>query len=75
LYRFKMRIPKPFKNKNGEIGEDIINIKVWSGNLEDEAILHDQANIGIEGRIQSFPSKDMKSVFNEILAHRVYYLG
>jgi single-strand DNA-binding protein len=28
LYRFKMRIPKPFKNKNGEIGEDIINIKV-----------------------------------------------
>jgi len=75
LYKFKLRIPKPFKNKQGKIEEDVINIKIWSGNLDDEAILHDQASVGIEGRVQSYQTKDLKNFYNEIFAHRIFYLA
>jgi len=74
LFKFKVRVTRTFKNKLGEFQDDIINIKVWSTTLEDESMLHDQATLAIEGRIQSFLSKDQKNICNEVIADKVVYL-
>ncbi|AHI53686.1 single-stranded DNA-binding protein [Spiroplasma sabaudiense Ar-1343] len=75
LYKFTLRTPKPFKNKMGEIIDDFINIKAWSNTVIDEFGLHDQAYLGIEGRIQSFGNSDLSTFANEIIASKIIYLN
>ncbi|EOA07461.1 MULTISPECIES: single-stranded DNA-binding protein [Mycoplasma] len=75
LYKFVVKVPKPYKVKEGD-GVDYINVKAWSNTVDDEFLLHDQAVIGIEGRIQSFTSNnDLTNVRNEIFANRILYLN
>ncbi|ATG97319.1 single-stranded DNA-binding protein [Mesoplasma lactucae] len=76
LYKFLLKVPKPYKSKDGtNPPEDLVNIKVWSTQLTDEYILHDQAYVGIEGRINSYAGKDYKNVVNDIIANKVIYLA
>ncbi|WP_026389725.1 single-stranded DNA-binding protein [[Acholeplasma] multilocale] len=75
LYKFTIKVPKSFKNKDGEILDDYINVKAWSSIVEDDGILHDQAVVGVEGRIQSFANNDMSAYYNEVVANRILYLN
>ncbi|ATZ18822.1 single-strand DNA-binding protein [Williamsoniiplasma somnilux] len=75
LYKFLLRVPRTYKKKNGELAEDLINIKCWSNSVDDEFSLHDQAFIGIEGRIQSFGNSEHSNYANEVLATKVVYLN
>ncbi|ATZ17421.1 single-strand DNA-binding protein [Williamsoniiplasma luminosum] len=73
LYKFVLRVPRPFK-KNDEVIDDLINVKCWSTKIEDEDNLHDQAYVGIEGRIQSFGNEEFKTPVNEVIAFKILYL-
>ncbi|CBW54136.1 Conserved hypothetical protein, putative single strand binding protein [Mycoplasma mycoides subsp. capri LC str. 95010] len=75
LYKFIVKVPKPYKSKEVD-SLDYINIKAWLNAVDDEFLLHDQAVVGIEGRIQSFTSNnDLANVRNEIFASRILYLN
>lgn len=75
LYKFVVKVPKPYKSKEVD-SLDYINIKAWSNAVDDEFLLHDQAVVGIEGRIQSFTSNnDLANIRNEIFASRILYLN
>ncbi|PPE06804.1 single-stranded DNA-binding protein [Mesoplasma corruscae] len=75
LYKFIVRVPNKSKNKTYHKEDDLINVKAWSTVIEDEFSLHDQAIIGIEGKIHSSKGKDSTNIFNEIYANRVLYLS
>lgn len=75
LYKFTLRVPRNYKKKNGDVADDMVNVKCWSNTLEDEFALHDQAYIGIEGRIQSFGNGEYAHFANEVLANKVVYLN
>lgn len=78
LYKFLLKVPKPYKPKEKhdyEHHDDLISVKVWSTQLTDEFILHDQACVGIEGRVNSYASKDFKTISNDIIANKVFYLS
>ncbi|WP_027063158.1 single-stranded DNA-binding protein [Mesoplasma seiffertii] len=75
LYKFIVKVPKPFKSKAGREHEDFINIKAWSTAVKDEYALHDQAIVGIEARVQSFGNAESTHYGNEIVANRIIYLN
>lgn len=75
LYKILLKVPKPYKAKPGE-DIDYIIVKAWPNTIDDEFLLHDQAVIAIEGRIQSFVSNnDLTNVRNEIFANKILYLN
>ncbi|WP_434323906.1 single-stranded DNA-binding protein [Mycoplasma capricolum subsp. capricolum] len=75
LYKFVVKVPKPYKAEEVD-SLDYINIKAWSDAVDDEFLLHDQAVVGIEGRIESFTSNnDLANIRNEIFATRILYLN
>lgn len=74
LYKFVLRVPRPSRKKGEENGADFINVKCWSSKVEDEDNLHDQAYIGVEGRIQSFGNGEYKNFGNEVIATKILYL-
>ncbi|WP_434333531.1 single-stranded DNA-binding protein [Mycoplasma capricolum subsp. capricolum] len=74
LYKFIIKVPN--QNSSDENSFDYINIKAWSNTVDDEFLLHDQAVVGIEGKIQSFTSNnDLTNIRNEISATRILYLN
>lgn len=75
LYKFIVRVPNTSRNKAVKKEDDLITIKAWSSAINDEFALHDQAIIGIEGKIHSSQNKETLNVFNEIYANRVLYLN
>ncbi|QVK02456.1 single-stranded DNA-binding protein [Mycoplasma mycoides] len=73
LYKFIVKVPNPHSSDKNSF--DYINIKAWSNTVDDEFLLHDQAVVGIEGRIQSFTSNnDLANIRNEIFASKILYL-
>lgn len=74
LYKFVLKVPRYPKKGTSERHEDFINIKCWSSKLEDEDNLHDQAYVGVEGRLQSFGNGDYRNYGNEVIATKILYL-
>ncbi|ELL44153.1 MULTISPECIES: single-stranded DNA-binding protein [Spiroplasma] len=78
LMKFLLKIQRPFKNKDGNYDSDLVNVKVWTNNIDDLDIsLRDKAIIAVKGRIQSFRSNnfDEENYYNDIIADRVTYLS
>ncbi|ADR24473.1 single-strand binding family protein [Mycoplasma leachii PG50] len=75
LYKFVVKVPKSYKTEEVD-SLDYINIKAWSNAVDDEFLLHNQAVVAIEGRIESFISNnDLTNIRNEIIANRILYLN
>ncbi len=77
LMKFLLKVQRPFKNREGNYDEDIVNVKVWTNNIDDlDVSLRDKAIIAVKGRIQSFKANnfDDESYYNDIIADRVTYL-
>lgn len=78
LYKFVLRVPRLNRRSTNENHEgkhhDFINVKCWSSKIEDEDNLHDQAFVGIEGRLQSYGGNDHKIYGNEVIATKILYL-
>ena len=75
--KFLLKVQHPFKNKEENYDEDIVNVKVWTNNTDDLDIsLRDKAIIAVKGRIQSFKTNnyDEETYFNDITAHHITYL-
>ncbi|UNF62212.1 MULTISPECIES: single-stranded DNA-binding protein [Spiroplasma] len=69
--KFLLKIQRPFKNKDGNYDSDLVNVKVWTNNIDDLDIsLRDKAIIAVKGRIQSFRSNnfDEENYYNRLLA-------
>ncbi|WP_338992469.1 single-stranded DNA-binding protein [Spiroplasma endosymbiont of Seladonia tumulorum] len=78
LMKFLLKIQRPFKNKDGNYDNDLVNVKVWTNNIDDLYIsLRDKAIIAVKGRIQSFRFNnfDEENYYNDIIADRVTYLS
>ncbi len=75
LFKFILRVPRNYKNKDGIITDEFINVKVWSNVLGDEYEYYDQSFVGIEGRIISFGSTDSVTYGNEIVANKIIHIA
>lgn len=78
LMKFLLKIQRLFKNKDGNYDSDLVNVKVWTNNIDDLDIsLRDKAIIAVKERIQSFRSNnfDEENYYNDIIADRVTYLS
>lgn len=75
LFKFILRVPRNYKNKDGIITDDFINVKVWSNVLGDEYEYYDQSFVGIEGRIISFGLTDSVTYGNEIVANKIIHIA
>ncbi|WP_236608000.1 single-stranded DNA-binding protein [Spiroplasma chrysopicola] len=78
LMKFLLKVQRPFKNRDGHYDNDLVNIKVWTNNIDDLDIsLQDKAMIIVKGRVQSYRSNnyDDDIYYNEIIADKVTYLN
>ncbi|AHI58120.1 hypothetical protein P344_03925 [Spiroplasma mirum ATCC 29335] len=54
--KFLLKVQRPFKNREGNYDEDIVNFKVWTNNIDDLDVI-------VYGIKQLLWSKDGDSVF------------
>ncbi len=79
LIKFRMKVEKPYKAKNGEILEDFVTVKIWNNKVDDiDTILEVENIIGVKGHISSYKAKDLENTdtfYNEILADKIFYIS
>lgn len=75
LYKFVLKVQRPYKSKNGTAVSDYINVKVWNNVLGDEYEYFDQSFVVIEGKIVSFGLTDSQNYGNELVANKIMQLG
>jgi len=76
LIKFRLKTEKPFRNKEGDVLEDFINVKVWDNNIDDiYTILEVNNVVGVRGRISSFKTPKSSDFYNEIIADRLFFIS
>lgn len=76
LIKFRLKTDRPFRNKDGEVIQDYINIKVWQNCIDDvDSILETDNIIGVRGRINSFKSPKDDFYYNEVIAERLFFIS
>ncbi|QEH61653.1 single-strand DNA-binding protein [Spiroplasma chinense] len=75
LYKFILKVPRTYKQKDGSQVDDFINVKAWGNVLGDEYEYFDQSYVGVEGKLVSFGMSDATSYGNELVASKVVQLG
>jgi len=75
LYKFVLKVQRPYKSKNGTAVSDYINVKVWNNVLGDEYEYFDQSFVVIEGKIVFFGLTDSQNYGNELVANKIMQLG